>query len=66
MLTSTSFSVTLAAHPERAAHSGVPTSGGTFYYLVTVKNRPAEEGTKGFQSDTTTERVGSFDLLACP
>ena len=66
VLTSTSFSVTLAAHPERAAHSGVPTSGGTFYYLVTVKTRLAEEETKGLQSDTTTERVGSFDLLACP
>ena len=37
-----------------------------FFYLVTVENRLAEEGTKGFQSDGTTERLGSFDLPVCP
>ncbi len=46
--------------------TSTPTSGNTFHYLVTVKNRLAEEGTKGFQSDMTTERIGSFGLPACP
>jgi hypothetical protein len=45
--------------------AATPTTNNTFYYLVTVKNRLAEEGTKGFQSDDT-ERLGAVDLPACP
>ena len=37
----------------------------TFFYLATVKNRLAEEGTKGFQSNLT-ERQGGVDLPVCP
>ena len=36
-----------------------------FFYLATVENRLAEEGTKGFQSNTN-ERLGGVDLSACP
>ncbi len=36
-----------------------------FFYLVTVENRLAEEGTKGFQSNAT-ERVGGTGLPVCP
>ena len=36
-----------------------------FFYLVTVKNRLSEEGTKGFQSNLT-ERQGGVDLPVCP
>jgi hypothetical protein len=45
--------------------AATPTPNNTFYYLVTVKNRLAEEGTKGFQSNAT-ERVGGTGLPACP
>ena len=45
--------------------AATPTSNNTFFYLVTVKNRLAEEGTKGFQSNTT-ERLGGVDLPVCP
>ena len=43
-----------------------PPVGYAFHYLVTVKNRIADEGTKGFQNDMTTERLGLFDLPPCP
>ena len=36
-------------------------SGDAYFYLVTAENRLAENGTKGFQSDTT-EREGTL----CP
>ncbi len=36
-----------------------------FFYLTTVKNRLAEEGTKGFQSNMI-ERLGAVALPACP
>ena len=36
-----------------------------FFYLVTVENRLAEEGTKGFQSNST-ERLGGTGLPVCP
>ena len=40
----------------------VPTTPGTgFFYLATTENKLAEEGTKGFHTDTT-ERMG----VACP
>ena len=45
--------------------AATPTTNNTFYYLVTVENRLAEEGTKGFQSDDA-ERLGAVDLPACP
>ncbi len=45
--------------------TSAPSTGNTFYYLVTAENRLAEEGTKGFQS-TDIERVGATDLLVCP
>ena len=46
--------------------SSVPTtSGNAFFYLVTVENRLAEEGTKGFQSNTI-ERLGAVNLPVCP
>jgi hypothetical protein len=45
--------------------SAVPTNGATFFYLVTVTNRLAEEGTKGFQSNAT-ERRGAVGLPPCP
>jgi len=38
-----------------------PTTNNIFHYLVTAKNRLAEEGTKGFQSNAT-ERVGGTGL----
>ena len=38
-----------------------PATGETFFYLVTVRNRLAEDGTKGFASDGS-ERLGAF----CP
>ena len=38
-----------------------PAPGTGFFYLATATNKLAEEGTKGFHSDTT-ERMG----LACP
>jgi hypothetical protein len=37
------------------------TPTAAFFYLVTVQNRLAEEGTKGFQSNAT-ERLGAV----CP
>ena len=46
--------------------AATPTTNNTFYYLVTVENRLSEEGTKGFQSDMTTKRLGSFGLPPCP
>ena len=48
-----------------ATDTSTPTTGNIFYYLVTVKNRLREEGTKGFQSDGT-ERLGATDLPVCP
>ena len=46
--------------------SSTPSAGNTFHYLVTVENRLAEEGTKGFRSDGITERLGSVGLPVCP
>ncbi len=46
-----------------ATDTATPTTA--FFYLVTVENRLAEEGTKGFQSNTT-ERLGLTGLPACP
>jgi len=43
----------------------IPAVGETFFYLVTVTNRLAEEGTKGFRSDAT-ERLGAVGLPPCP
>ena len=43
--------------------TAIPTTA--FFYLATVENRLAEEGTKGFQSNAT-ERRGGFDLPVCP
>ena len=43
--------------------AAIPTTA--FFYLVTVENRLAEEGTKGFQSNLT-ERGGGVDLPVCP
>jgi len=43
--------------------TAIPTTA--FFYLATVKNRLAEEGTKGFQSNAT-ERLGAVDLPVCP
>ena len=48
-----------------ATDLSAPSTGNAFYYLVTVENRLAEEGTKGFQS-VGNERLGATDLLACP
>ncbi len=48
-----------------ATDLSAPSTGNSFYYLVTVENRLAEEGTKGFQSGAI-ERLGATDLLACP
>ena len=41
------------------------TPTAAFFYLVTVENRLAEEGTKGFQS-IATERRGGVVLPVCP
>ena len=41
------------------------TPTNAFFYLLTVENRLAEEGTKGFQSDST-ERLGATELPVCP
>ena len=47
---------------ETTTDTDVPAAPGTgFFYLLTAENKLAEEGTKGFHSDTT-ERMG----LACP
>jgi len=43
--------------------TAIPTTA--FFYLATVENRLAEEGTKGFQSNAT-ERVGGTGLPVCP
>ena len=43
--------------------TAIPTTA--FFYLATVKNRLAEEGTKGFQSNAT-ERLGGTGLPVCP
>lgn len=40
----------------------VPPVNDGYFYLVTVRNRLAEEGTKGFMGDMTTERTGNV----CP
>jgi hypothetical protein len=48
-----------------ATDSSIPTAGNTLFYLVTVKNRLQEEGTKGSRSDGT-ERLGATDLPVCP
>jgi hypothetical protein len=45
--------------------ASIPTMNNVFYYLVTVKNRLAEEGTKGFQG-AGVERLGAHDLSVCP
>jgi len=45
--------------------SAIPAGGERFFYLVTVTNRLAEEGTKGFRSDAT-ERLGAVGLPPCP
>jgi len=45
--------------------TSMPPSGGGYFYLVTAKNRLGEEGTKGFQSDTS-ERPASGQLPVCP
>lgn len=42
--------------------STVPSIGDGFFYLVTAENRLGEEGTKGFGSDSLTERAGTV----CP
>lgn len=39
-----------------------PGSGDGYFYLVTVENRLSEEGTKGYQGDGVTERLGAV----CP
>ena len=44
-----------------ATDADPPPNGDGYFYLVTAENKLAEEGTKGFHSDTT-ERMG----LACP
>ena len=44
-----------------ATDAATPTSGTSFFYLVTVENRLGEEGTKGFGSNTS-ERLGAV----CP
>jgi len=43
----------------------IPTTNNTFYYLVTVENLLAEEGTKGLQSNSI-ERLGGTGLPVCP
>ena len=48
-----------------ATDTSEPTVGNGFFYLVTVKNRLREAGTKGFRSDET-ERLGGVDLRVCP
>jgi len=48
-----------------AVDAAEPAAGVVFYYLVTVENRLAEEGTKGFQS-VAIERVGATGLPVCP
>ena len=48
-----------------ATDSSTPAAGNVFFYLVTVKNRLGEEGTKGLRSDEI-ERLGSTSLPACP
>ena len=48
-----------------ATDSSTPAAGNVFFYLVTVKNRLGEEGTKGFRSDEI-ERLGATSLPACP
>ncbi len=45
--------------------AATPTTNNTFFYLVTVENRLAEEGTKGFRGDGT-ERLGATELPVCP
>ena len=47
---------------ETTTDTDIPTMSGTgFFYVATAENKLAEEGTKGFHSDTS-ERTG----LACP
>ncbi len=47
---------------ETTTDTDVPTTPGIgFFYVATAENKLAEEGTKGFHSDTS-ERMG----LACP
>ncbi len=46
-----------------ATDTATPTTA--FFYLATVENRLAEEGTKGFQGNAT-ERLGGVDLPVCP
>ena len=48
-----------------ATDASTPAAGGTVFYLVTVKNRLWEEGTKGFRSDAG-ERLGATVLPVCP
>ena len=48
-----------------ATDTSTPTAGNSFFYLLTVKNRLREEGTKGSRSDGT-ERLGATDLPVCP
>lgn len=47
---------------EMTTDSDLPLPGEAFFYLVTAENRLGEEGTKGFQGDGTTERLGTV----CP
>jgi len=47
-----------------ATDASLPAEGGGFFYLVTVKNRLLEEGTKGSRSDGT-ERLGLTDPPVC-
>jgi len=54
---------TLQGIPGEAANvPDVPPTGDGFFYLVSVVNRLGEEGTKGYQSNGTTERLGAV----CP
>ena len=48
-----------------AIDTSEPAVGNAFFYLVTVKNRLWEEGTKGFRSGEI-ERTGAANLPVCP
>ena len=48
-----------------ATDASTPAVGDCFFYLVTVKNRLGEEGTKGFRSNAG-ERLGATDPPVCP
>lgn len=48
-----------------ATDLATPLTGNASFYLVTVENRLAEAGTKGFRSNAV-ERQGAVDLPVCP